>query len=409
MTDTVRFIHCADLHLDSPFKGLTDLPNDLFKEVKNSTFTALNNLVETAMTKQVDFVLLVGDVFDQSVQSVYAQMQFLDACQRLKRENIAVYLSYGNHDYRQSKQKILDYPDNVHIFSEPTVTTKIFTKNNQDLVTIHGFSYPERAVTTNKTEEYQRQTATPYQIGMLHGSVAQQPDHDHYAPFHLGELIKKPFDYWALGHIHQREVLKEQPAIIYPGNIQGRSKKETGAKGCYYVELSQQQTVLIFCPLQSIIYETLTIDVANVTTLSNLQSKISDTIKQQLKSGKAIVTIRLTNYLSQLETWYYEDMLVDIIDFINEKNQLEVDWVWIQSVELARRQIASKEELREEDPFIDQLLESFQAEELEDTLAPLWSHRQARKYLEPLTEQERVELMEQAADLAVYQLVRKEK
>src|SRR5690625_1055480 len=122
MTDSITFIHAADLHLDSPFKGLRKLPAAIFNDVKQSTFSALDQLVHHAILKQVDFILLVGDLFDNEKQSLKAQIHLRTAFERLQEHNIDVFLSYGNHDYILGNPHRVRYPENVHIFQEETVT-----------------------------------------------------------------------------------------------------------------------------------------------------------------------------------------------------------------------------------------------------------------------------------------------
>lgn len=408
MTERITFIHCADLHLDSPFKGMTNLPHTLLEQVKQSTFTALDRLVTLAINKRVDFILMVGDIFDQSVQSVYAEMRFLHACKQLDEAGIAVFLSYGNHDYEQVNQKMIQYPNNVHVFSDALVTTKTFFRNDKALATIHGFSYPERAVWANKTTEYVVETDTPFQLAMLHGSVAQSQEHDHYAPFHLSELTEKNFDYWALGHIHKRTILKEDPPVVYPGNIQGRSQKETGEKGCYYVEMDHEATTLTFHSLQSIRFEKVTLDVSESQTTTHLEEQIVHFIEHN-GWGNTLVKIYLNHYTTEIERLYYEQAIDDLIDFINEKYQHKHNWIWIQSIHLIHQKLEDREQLRQEDPFIDKLLQSFQAGDCAALLSPLFEHKLARKHLNRLTESEQNELIKRAEDLVLFELVGKEK
>ncbi|WP_182200864.1 metallophosphoesterase family protein [Paraliobacillus salinarum] len=407
--EQLRFIHCADLHIDSPFKGLDHLPQALFKEVKQSTFKALKSLVEVAKTKQVDFVLMVGDVFDQTTQSVYAQMQFLHACEQLNEHNISVYVSFGNHDYIQRDFVNIAYPANVHLFKEEEVTTHVFKKNNQPLATIYGFSYQNQAVYENKTSLFKKTTETPYHIGMLHGSVEQQPEHDTYAPFRLQQLIDKDFDYWALGHIHKRQHLKESPPIIYPGNIQGRSKKETGEKGCYYVELDKASAQLTFMPLQSIRFEQLTINVSEISSIQAIEQAIFKRIQQLGTKGKSFVWVNLEYYTKEVASFYYEGMLADIIDFINEKMMDKKDWIWIQSIDLKGHGFIRKEDYQDGDHFLAQVLQLQESsEEVDQAINPLWKHPKARKYLADLSKEEKADLLESAENILLYQLTRKQ-
>ncbi len=226
MAAQISFIHAADLHLDSPFQGLKQTPEHIFSEIRESTFAALNRLVQAAIDKQVDFLLLAGDLFDNEKQSLKAQVRLRRAFETLAHHNINVYLSYGNHDFTGGSEHPVTYPDNVFIFPDERINHFTYEKKGQKLANIYGFSYEKRAVHENKAVQFQvKGRHIPYHIAMLHGSLHSNTDHDVYAPFHISDLTEKAFDYWALGHIHQRQILKEDPYIIYPGNLQGRSRK----------------------------------------------------------------------------------------------------------------------------------------------------------------------------------------
>ncbi len=262
MQPKLTFIHTADLHLDSPFKGAENLPSKMVERLRESTFVAYENLIDNAIKHQVDFVLIVGDIFDQEVQSIKAHIHLLDGFKKLKKHDIQVYLSFGNHDFVRAQTFKRDYPDNVHVFENNQVESKVFYKNKQPVATLYGFSYQEQAERKNRTDEYVRKGESHFHIAMLHGSIGDKENqvHARYAPFQLQDLIMKKFDYWALGHIHKREVIKTEPSIIYPGNIQGRSIKEVDEKGGYLVELTTTETNLTFLPFQSIQYKKVTLE-----------------------------------------------------------------------------------------------------------------------------------------------------
>src|SRR5690625_4101688 len=179
MENSISFIHAADLHLDSPFKGLTHIPDSIFYDVRESTFTALDNLVTTAINKQVDFVLLVGDLFDNENQSLKAQVRLRKAFEKLKSHHINVYLSFGNHDYINGNIHPIVYPDNVYIFPNENITAVNFKKNNEPVASIYGFSYENRSLKKNKANNYKIQNrAIPFHIAMLHGTINGNKDHD---------------------------------------------------------------------------------------------------------------------------------------------------------------------------------------------------------------------------------------
>src|SRR5699024_8246443 len=157
MTDSITFIHAADLHLDSPFKGLKKLPTTIFDDVKQSTFSALDQLVHHAILKKVDFILLVGDLFDNEKQSLKAQIHLRTAFERLQENNIDVYLSYGNHDYILGNPYRVPLPQNVHTSQQERASHFAYHKNTHALAQIDGFSYDNRAVQMNKPSEYEIQ------------------------------------------------------------------------------------------------------------------------------------------------------------------------------------------------------------------------------------------------------------
>ena len=404
MQEKIKFIHSADLHLDSPFKGMSTLPDPLYQQLKTSTFTALNNLVQLAIDEAVDFVLIVGDLFDQSLRSVYAEMQFLLACEKLAEAKIPVYLSYGNHDYLKARTRTLNYPDNLHVFESDEVECKVFVKNGRPLVGIHGFSYLEQAVLGNKAIEYEPVDGVPYQIGMLHGSTGQADEHDHYAPFQLSDLRERNIDYWALGHIHKREVLGENPGIVYPGNTQGRSSKELGEKGCYLVELDQAETKLTFKQLGQIQFEQITIDLKSCTDLDQLYEQVTDALTR-FTQQKVIVYLTLINATPQMAQNYHQGELYEIIELYNEQQEDQRKWTWIQSVKLEQERNSDESLLRLRDPFIQQLLEQFEQIDWEEAANDLWRHRHAKRFLPDLTEVEKAEIIEEAKELALYQLI----
>ncbi|WP_017472426.1 metallophosphoesterase family protein [Amphibacillus jilinensis] len=404
MEKKISFIHCADLHLDSPFKGMSRLPAHLYQQLKRSTFDALDNLVALAINKNVDFILIVGDVFDESIQSVYAEMQFLMACQKLEQAGIEIYLSFGNHDYNQTKQRFVQFPDNVHLFDSDQVTSKVFKKNGKPLVAIHGFSYLERAVTINKTDQYQAVPNLPYQIAMLHGSIQQSKEHDHYAPFQLSDLINKPFDYWALGHIHKRAILSEDPPVVYSGNTQGRSVKEVGKKGCYFVSLDQSKKAQIhFEALHAIQFDQLTIDVRHCQQIDQLYQILSDQMKQ-LEKARRILFIKLINYQDALLSLYHQGKIADLIDVLNEQYQDQSDWLSIQQVTLTEQAKSIDTTLEARDPFMKELFQGFDSIDWDEVMSELWHHRKARRFLNGLTEEEKQQIAEEAKQLLRFQL-----
>ncbi|EAG7528614.1 TPA: exonuclease SbcCD subunit D [Listeria monocytogenes] len=251
----IQFLHMADLHLDSPFIGLSTLPQPLFSAIQESTFQSLERITTVAIKEAVDFVLIAGDIYDSEDQSVRAQARFSKEMKRLEVANIPVFMIHGNHDFIEKHKEKLTLPSNVHVFSEQVEVMSHKTATGVSVNT-YGFSYNERHIRSSRVDKYKIQGNADFHIALLHGSeVSSSEEHDVYAPFRVQEISKKGFDYWALGHIHKRQLLAESPSIYYPGNIQGRNRKESGEKGASIITLSEASTTIDFIGTSPIIWE----------------------------------------------------------------------------------------------------------------------------------------------------------
>ncbi|EEO9599887.1 exonuclease SbcCD subunit D [Listeria monocytogenes] len=251
----IQFLHMADLHLDSPFIGLSTLPQPLFSAIQESTFQSLERITTVAIKEAVDFVLIAGDIYDSEDQSVRVQARFSKEMKRLEVANIPVFMIHGNHDFIEKHKEKLTLPSNVHVFSEQVEVMSHKTATGVS-VNIYGFSYNERHIRSSRVDKYKIQGNADFHIALLHGSeVSSSEEHDVYAPFRVQEISKKGFDYWALGHIHKRQLLAESPSIYYPGNIQGRNRKESGEKGASIITLSEASTTIDFIGTSPIIWE----------------------------------------------------------------------------------------------------------------------------------------------------------
>lgn len=372
LKEQISFIHAADLHIDSPFKGLTHIPEIIKQDVLMSTFTALDQLVRTAIAKQVDFVLLVGDIFDHALHSLKAQIHVRNACEKLEEHDIDVFMSFGNHDYLKGAPFQLTYPANVHIFQSEEVTHFPYVKDGEVRAHIYGFSYENQAVTVNKSTQFETSgNHVPFHLAMLHGSVDQNTDHEPYAPFKTADLIRKPFDYWALGHVHSRSILHQHPPIVYPGNTQGRHRRESGEKGCYYVEMNASETKLEFIPLHSIEFKNIAIDMDHYETIEEIEHVIKRHMDQyadmQTPTLFHITCKRVRESLIDLEKNGYIDELVDVLN--DGFTRLPI-WKFIYKVGMELRH-TSKERIQIEDHFLTELESTWDEISIDSMLEPL--------------------------------------
>lgn len=231
-----KFIHAADIHLDSPLVGLQQYPGAPVEEIRGATRQALKALVELALAEEAAFVLIAGDLYDRAWKDYNTGLFFAAQMSRLREAEIQVLIISGNHDAASQMTKHLRLPDNVFRPSHHEPESKILA----DLgVAVHGQGFYTRAVTENLAVKFPPARPDLFNIGLLHTSATGRPGHEPYAPCSLEDLLAKGYDYWALGHVHQREVLHQDPWVVYPGNIQGRHILETGPKGCTLVRVDE--------------------------------------------------------------------------------------------------------------------------------------------------------------------------
>ncbi|GHP12940.1 hypothetical protein YK48G_03650 [Lentilactobacillus fungorum] len=292
----MKFIHAADLHLDSPFLGLHNdsLPPQLWEIIRDSTFKSFKKIVDDAISQQVDFVLLSGDLFDRQERSVSAQVFLMKQLQRLSEQRISVFIIFGNHDYYRGDFKNLDYPKNTQVFGNQVETKELRLPDGQ-LVAIHGFSFGSQWVTQPIINDYPLAANADWNIGMLHGSLAtlKSPEAN-YAPFTLEQLQSKNYDYWALGHIHKRQSLDNRGVINYSGNSQGRHINESGEKGYLLVKSTGHNLAAEFRPTAPIIWQILTVPVTT-QSVNGLASLIMSQIERQKYPSLHFIRIRLTS------------------------------------------------------------------------------------------------------------------
>jgi DNA repair protein SbcD/Mre11 len=245
-----RFLHAADLHIDSPLTGLTKKSRQLAQRIGDASRDAFDNLISLAIDEDCRFVLLAGDIFDGHWRDYRTGLFFIDRMRRLREKGIGVYMILGNHDAENRFVSRLELVDNVHLF--PNDQAGQATIQDLDVV-IHGRSFPQRAVTENLAAAYGKPVPGAFNIGLLHTACGGRDGHEPYAPCTLEQLVSHGYDYWALGHIHQREVLHEHPHVVFPGNLQGRHARETGSKGASLVSVDNRRiSDLSHCALDTV-------------------------------------------------------------------------------------------------------------------------------------------------------------
>ncbi|MCJ9673376.1 MULTISPECIES: DNA repair exonuclease [unclassified Neorhizobium] len=227
-----RFIHAADLHLGSPFQGLALKDAAIAELFIEASRRAFSGLVDQAVERRVDFFIVAGDVYDGDWKDNKIGLFFNREVARLERAGIPVFLLKGNHDAESVITKTITLPKNV---SEFPVNKPGSFKLDHLKVALHGQGFAERSAVENLSLAYPRPEQGWFNIGVLHTSLTGREPHAPYAPCSVEDLRSRGYDYWALGHVHDFEIVAEDPLVVFPGNLQGRSIREQGAKGAVLV------------------------------------------------------------------------------------------------------------------------------------------------------------------------------
>ena len=340
----MRFIHAADIHLDSPLHGLSayaDAPADM---LRNATREAFSKLVSAAIDEQVDFMVIAGDLYDGTWRDHNTGIFFCREMGRLRRASIPVYVLFGNHDAESEMTGQLRLPDNVHTFS----TRKPQTFRIDDLkVALHGHSFKEKAVTTNLVTAYPSPVAGYFNIGVLHTALEGGSMHASYAPCSVAELHAKEYHYWALGHVHDYAMWQDASTIVFPGNLQGRNIRETGRRGAVIVTVSDTEEVSVERLFIDVLrWESVTVDVSQASTLDEVALAVGRELEALVESSVSSVphAVRVTitgatqahGELFGLETQLRVEVLAQIAAISHDR-------LWLEKVKIATKPLAQSE------------------------------------------------------------------
>ncbi|WP_106498397.1 metallophosphoesterase family protein [Lentibacillus sp. Marseille-P4043] len=350
------FIHAADIHLDSPLRGLEKYEGAPVEEIRNATREALINLVNKAIEQQVSFLIIAGDLYDGDWKDYNTGLFFVSQMTRLQKENIKVYLIRGNHDAQSLITKELKLPDNVVAFPVDQATTEV---DEELKVAIHGQGFASRSVTDNLAKEYPGKLDGYVNIGILHTSATGREGHENYAPCSVEELVAKGYDYWALGHIHLREVLHEQnPAILFPGNIQGRHIRETGDKGCTIVHVKDGHIDSYeHQSLDVLRWEVCEVDASMSETIDDVIEAARthlEQLQQQADGRFLAVRFHITG-----SSPAHQQLIVQKDHVINNLRSLALEMgdIWIEKVKIKTTRLLNMDELQEQHTPIATILE----------------------------------------------------
>ncbi|KWF10675.1 metallophosphoesterase [Burkholderia ubonensis] len=288
----MKFIHAADIHLDSPLHGLSAYPDAPAAQLRNASRDALRQLVDRAIEEEVAFLVIAGDLYDGDWKDHNTGIFFGQQMGRLRKAGIRAFVLWGNHDAESEMTRKLTLPDNVTVFSHRKPEVHRLPEFN---VALHGQSFKDKAVVENLALGYPEPVPGCYNIGVLHTALEGYTAHPNYAPCTLAELHAKGYDYWALGHVHEFQQWSGPSTIVFPGNLQGRHIRETGRRGAVLVTVEGGETRVERLYLDVLRLEAVEVDAADCVTIADLARKIGQSLEALLTvDGHVPRAVRVT-------------------------------------------------------------------------------------------------------------------
>jgi exonuclease SbcD len=299
------FIHSADLHLDTPFRNIS-YSKEVRELLLNASLDSFNSLIAAAIEEKVDFLVFAGDIYDGKEVGVRSQFAFYDGLKRLSTAGISSYVLLGNHDPDHVFSAVTSWPDSVSFFSRDEVSSFPIIKQGVEAGRIIGRSFSSNLTHGETLSGYSGDKNAGFVLAIYHGDVGASLSQDRaYGSCTVDDLLACPgIDYWALGHLHQFQVLRpENPAIVYPGTLQGRSLKpaECGEKGAVKVRVSNKTvSEITFLPLsRGIFHEYSLTRNEELTAVELLQDCVSFVSSRKNTRSESLLCVRLNLLLKQ--------------------------------------------------------------------------------------------------------------
>ena len=369
-TKMFRFIHAADPHLDSPLQGLEAHEGAPVERLRGATRRAFENLVQLSIDERIDFLVMAGDIYDGDWKDYNTGLFFRAQMVRLFDKGIPVYLIAGNHDAASVISKKLSLPANVHVFSTRITESKEVAGQP---VVIHGRGFPNRAVPENLARDYPAAVSGKFNLGLLHTSLTGRAGHDTYAPCSEQDLAEKGYGYWALGHVHQPEVISRDPWIVFAGNCQGRHARETGRRGCMLVAVNDSLVVesADWHSVDVVRWEALTIDFTGVETEPEALRRISEAMQKAVTTaeGRLVAARIILTGNTALHGSFHRDGEHWRAQFLACAQDQGEEAVWIERIKITTAPVYDLDRLAERDALTQIVLENLvEAHEKQTTL-----------------------------------------
>lgn len=376
----MKLVHAADLHIDSPLRGLCAYEGAPVERVRAATRRALSNLVQLCLDERAQLLVLAGDVFDGEWKDFNTGLFFVKELNRLRDVGTRVFLVRGNHDAMSEVTRALALPDHVHEFAEGRAETIVDEATG---VALHGLSFARREMRESPVPLYPPPLRDALNVGVLHTSAAGHAQHIPYAPCAVDDLVHKGYDYWALGHVHTHEILHRAPWVVFPGNTQGRHIRETGPKGCVVVEADGNEVTSVrHAALDVVRWQRVAVTLGEDDGVDELYDKARRALAQARDDAEGrLLAARL---VIDGATRAHGTLADERERVVNQLRSFSLDWVdelWLEKVELRTRPALAVDELRASEGFLGDLLRSVAEARRDPALA-----ESLRAELQPLVE-----------------------
>jgi exonuclease SbcD len=354
-----RFIHAADPHLDSPLQGLEAYEGAPVELLRGATRRAFENLVQLTLDEGVDFLVIAGDIYDGDWKDYSTGLFFRGQMVRLFDKGIPVYLIAGNHDAASVISKKLSLPANVHVFSTRTAESMDVAGHP---VVIHGRGFPNRAVPENLVKDYPPLVPGKFNLGLLHTSLTGRQGHDTYAPCSEADLSEKGYGYWALGHIHQPEIVRRDPWIVFAGNCQGRHARETGPRGCRLVTVNDSLSVesVDWQTLDVVRWQELNVDLTGIENESEALGRVSEAMDNAATAaeGRLVAARIVITGPTSLHGSLHRDVQRWRAELLARAQDQGAEAIWIERIKIFTAPVYDVAQLVERDALTKIVVES---------------------------------------------------
>ncbi len=363
----MKFLHAADIHLDSPLSGLERYEGAPVDEIRGATRRAFDKLIDLAMVEDVDFVLLAGDLYDGDWKDYNTGLYFVERMRRLRDADIRVFVIAGNHDAASQITKHLRLPANVTVFSTRAPERVILDDFD---VAVHGQGFANRAIVEDLAQTYPRGDPHLFNIGLLHTCLGGRPGHEPYAPCTVDGLRSKGYQYWALGHVHQREVVSREPWIVFPGNTQGRHVREIGPKGCMLVTVENAEVCRgEHVDLDVLRWSLCEVDAAGAESVDDVCERVREALQRALDSadGRPVAARLWLRGASNAHSRLHAELEHWTQEFRALAAGLGGAGIWLEKVAIKTRPLISIDSILARDDALGGLLRGVQALELDQS------------------------------------------